>query len=457
MSQYIITLADTSRSTLTRAIRENKIQVLDHGQRRTAEGGYTVDAIVSDEELKGLESAGYKIVKRFDLDGIDQDRRREVGQGNRYEGAPISLTAGAQSTTYLNVNEVESALSVAANAPFSEFVQLIKLPYPTWEGRICHAVRVGTSEHEDRPGLCLIGGVHANEWGSSDILINFIELLEKAYVNNTAINIGPLTFSQSDVRTIVDTLEILVFPQVNPDGRHYSMKHERRYPQFRKNRRTQAPNSDEEPGVDINRNFEFLWDFPSHFSPDAVVNSSTSPNERTYIGPAAFSEPETRNVKWILDNFHSIQFFVDIHSYSEAILYSWGDDDNQSTKPQMNFLNPQFDQARGVEDTGYKEFIKADDLALSRDLANCLHDAIQAIRGKDYDVSPAFGFAPSSGTSNDYCYSRHIVGDDGNKIISHVIEWGKEHCPRYSEMKKIINEVTAGLLALCLRIATSSA
>jgi hypothetical protein len=87
MSKYIVTLADTSRSTLSRAIREHKIQILDHGQRRTAEGGYTVDAIVSDEELKGLEAAGYKIVKRFDLGGTDKDRRGEVGQGNRYERA----------------------------------------------------------------------------------------------------------------------------------------------------------------------------------------------------------------------------------------------------------------------------------------------------------------------------------------------------------------------------------
>jgi len=209
--------------------------------------------------------------------------------------------------------------------------------------------------------------------------------------------------------------------------------------------------------VDINRNFDFLWDFPSHFSPEALVASSTAPNERTYTGPAAFSEPETRNVKWILDNFHTIQFFVDIHSYGECILHSWGDDDNQSTRPQMNFLNPQFNRVRGLESRRYKEFIVANDLSLSRQLANCVHDAIQAVRGKDYAVQTAFRFAPSSGASDDYCYSRHIVGNNGKKkIISHVIEWGDEFCPRYSGMKKIIKEVTAGLLALCLRIATSS-
>ena len=457
MAKHIITLAETSRSTLTRALRENKIQILDHGQRWTAEGGYTVDAVVGDEELRGLEAAGCKILKRFDLGVTDKDRWGDVGQGNRFEGAPTGLRARAPSATYLNVDEVESALSVAANAPFSQFVQLITLPHPTWEGRTCHAVRIGTSEQENRPGLCLIGGVHANEWGSSDILINFIDLLENAYADNTGIDIGPRTFTPSDIRTIVDTLEILVFPQVNPDGRHYCMKHEPQDPQFRKNRRTQAPNSEAEPGVDINRNFDFLWNFPSHFSPEAFVDSSTTPNGRTYIGPAAFSEPESKNVKWILDNFHTIRFFVDLHSYGECILHSWGDDDHQSTEQEMNFLNAEFNDVRGLRSRRYKEFFAADDLRLSRKLAKCIQEAIQDVSGKVYTVQSSFRFSPSSGASDDYCYSRPIVGNNEHRIISHVIEWGEvEPCPSYNKMKKIIKEVTAGLLALSLRIATPS-
>jgi len=354
---------------------------------------------------------------------------------------------------YLNVDEVESALSAAAAAPFSDFVQLITLPHLTWEGRTCHAVRIGTNEQEDRPGLYLLGGVHANEWGSSDILVHFIEQIEQAYVNETGITIGPLTFAPSDIRTIVDTLEILVFPQVNPDGRNFSMKHDA---EWRKNRRTQPPNSPSTPGVDINRNFDFLWDFPLHFNADVYVDSSTIPSQPTYRGPSPFSEPESQNVKWILDNFQSIEFFVDLHNYGEAILHSWGDDEGQTTNPQMSFLNQQFDGARGIEgDDNYKEFIAANDLSSSRNLANRVRDAIRTVGGRDYDIYSAFRFAPTSGTSDDYCYSRHIVDNNGKKIISQVIEWGRDPWPTYRQMKKIIKEVTAGLLTLCLRMSTS--
>src|SRR6202011_3185707 len=41
-----------------------------------------------------------------------------------------------------------------------------------------------------------------------------------------------------------------------------------------------------------------------------------------------FSEPETQNVKWLLDTNPRTRWFIDIRSYSEDILYNWGDDDN---------------------------------------------------------------------------------------------------------------------------------
>ena len=37
-----------------------------------------------------------------------------------------------------------------------------------------------------------------------------------------------------------------------------------------------------------------------------------------------------------------------MHSFSELILYPWGDDDNQSTEPTQNFRNPAFDRRRGL-------------------------------------------------------------------------------------------------------------
>ena len=359
---------------------------------------------------------------------------------------------------YLNVTEVESALATAAAGPYAGFTQLITLPNPTWEGRTCHAIKIANGGGARRPGVYFLGGVHSREWGSADILINFIEQLEQAYQSGTGLTFGPRSFSAADIAGIVDTLDIIVFPQANPDGRNYSMTVDANW---RKNRRTAAPNSAGCPGVDVNRNYDFLWDFPHYFSPSAPIVDSTDPcdspqpDNGTYHGPAAFSEPESQNAKWIFDNFGNIGFFMDLHSYSQDILYSWGDDEDQSTDPAMNFLNPAYDGQRGVAGDAYKEYIPSNDLAASQALAGVFHDAVQAVRGTNYTVKSAFNLYPTAGTSDDYAYSRHFTDPAKSKIISYTLEWGTEFQPPYAEMQNIITEITCGLVAFCLDVRKS--
>jgi hypothetical protein len=249
---------------------------------------------------------------------------------------------------YLNITEVESALNVATSAPYTGFTQLVTLPNLTWEGRQCHAIKIASGSGPSRPAVYLLGGIHSREWGSADILIKFVEQLEQAYHTNTGLTFGTRSFSAADIQTIVGTLDIIVFPQANPDGRNYSMNTEALW---RKNRRTAAPNSGSGAcvGVDVNRNYDFLWNFPQTFSTAAGIEDSTNPCDyQLYDGPSAFSEPESRNAKWVFDNFENVAFFVDLHSFGEDLLYSWGDDEDQSSDPTMNFRNPAWDGQRGV-------------------------------------------------------------------------------------------------------------
>ncbi len=360
---------------------------------------------------------------------------------------------------YLNVDEVESALSVAASAPFTAFTQLITLPELTWEGRQCHTIKIANGGGPGRPGVYFLGGVHAREWGSSDILINFVEQLEQAYLAGTGLAFGPKSFSPTDIQTIVNTLDVVVFPQANPDGRNYSMTVDA---MWRKNRRTAAPNTNSGScvGVDINRNYDFLWDFPTYYDPTAPIVDSTNPCDyQLYNGPSAFSEPESRNAKSIFDTFPNIRFFIDLHSYSEDILYSWGDDDDQTTDPNMNFQNPTYNGLRGITDgsglpnpDAYKEYIPSCDLSSAINLANTFRDGIQAVRGTTYTVKSSVDLYPTAGTSDDYAYSRNFVDSSKQKVLAYVLEWGTEFQPPYSEMQNIIQEITAGLLDFCLGI-----
>jgi carboxypeptidase T len=349
---------------------------------------------------------------------------------------------------------VESALQNAANL-YPEFVQRFSLPNKTWENRTCHAVKIGSGSGSERIGVYFVGGVHAREWVCPDTLVYFVEQLAQAYQASTGITLGSKSFAAAQIQDIVDKLDIFVFPQVNPDGRHYSMTSDI---WWRKNRRAAPPGNPGCPGVDINRNYDFLWYYPNHFDPTAPVANSTSPCNDVYIGPATASEPETKNVVWVMDNFPNIRFFVDVHSYSELILYNWGDDENQTTNPNMNFQDSAYNSKRGITgDTAYKEYIHTDDQVLTIGLANRMRDAIQAVRGRTYAVQQSVGLYPTAGTSTDYTFGRCFVNPSKKKVHSYVIECGTTFWPSDTERPKIIKDVTAGLLEFCLGILKSYA
>jgi len=78
----------------------------------------------------------------------------------------------------------------------------------------------------------------------------------------------------------------------------------------RKNRRD-SPGSPCDGG-DLNRNLDFMWGVTQG-------QTSCSPCSDVYCGPSASTEPETRNIKHLLDT-HDIDTFADVHSFSELIL-----------------------------------------------------------------------------------------------------------------------------------------
>ncbi len=401
-----------------------------------------------------METKGYRVRRNHDADESGKTRQQEVGRQNRYTktfesktNPPASEIGGG---SYLNTDEVEFALEQAAS-PNTDFTEIITLPNPTWEGRQSHDIKMGKGSEPNRTGVYFLGGVHAREWGSSDILVNFIEKVSQAYRTNAGLNFGGKSFTSSQIQDIINGLDIFIFPQANPDGRYQSMTSDA---MWRKNRRPASLDHPDCIGVDINRNYNFLWNYPKYFRPDAAVQSSTDPCDyQVYIGPSAASEPETKNVIWIQDNNPGIRFFIDIHSYGEDILCNWGDSKNQTTDPNMNFRNPGYDGKRGVYP--YKEFIPPADKSTGFSLAQSMASAIQAVRGRTYTVEQEYSLYPTSGTSEDYSFSRYFVDNNNGKIVSYTIEWGSPDNPTpfhpsYSEMYNIIQEITASLIQFCI-------
>jgi murein tripeptide amidase MpaA len=358
----------------------------------------------------------------------------------------------------MNTTEVESALVYFENT-YRDLCRRIELPHKTYEKRSCYALQIGKDHDRRKPAILVIGGVHAREWGGPDIVVNFAGDLLRAYSRGKGLRYKKKTFPASDIKTIVETRTVVVFPCVNPDGVEYSHTKEHLW---RKNRnRANSGDREEKIGVDINRNYDFLWDFKKYFHPSVCKDgdpASADPEEETYHGPHPFSEPETCNVKWLMDNFE-FSLFLDLHSFDGDVLYSWGDDEDQSIDPAQNFANPAYDKKRGRGNDSYREYIGLADYTIATSIALQVSEAMKAARDRPYRPKQAFAMYPTCGTSDDYAFSRHMVEPHLAKTYGFTIEFnfGRDDddgkfliTANPKVLERTMTDVLPGLLAFCL-------
>jgi murein tripeptide amidase MpaA len=349
---------------------------------------------------------------------------------------------------YMNVAEIETAIEALAGA-YPTACQRLELPYLSHEGRRISALRIG--RQASQPAALLLGGLHAREWVPPELMIALSADLLEAQARHTGLRYGSRYFPAGDIDTLFTTVVIYIVPCANPDGRHFTQTSD---PMWRKNRNPAHGNGSSSCcGVDLNRNFPFLWDYTAKFAQDADVHTSDNPCDRqVYRGDAPASEPETRNVIHLLDSHPEIRWMVDVHSYVPAVYHVWGSDEPQTTDAAMSFTNPAFDAVRGRKgDTAYKEFIPASDLESVKVIAMAVAKAVHDVRGETYAVSPSFELYPTSGTSDDYAYSRHMSDGTKSKVLGFAVECGRNTFqPPWAEAENIIRDMSAGLVAFLL-------
>jgi hypothetical protein len=378
------------------------------------------------------EGAGFRhVVKR-------QSNGTPVGTGDRFSGGSVVPRGlGSQTasfTTLLNPNEVKSGLQGLVSA---YGIQTFETPYKTFEGRTIQGAKVGgTGTCNNAYKVYINGNIHARERGSMDNVLYFISDLLYANKNNVGLKYGSKTYTAAQVKTALSA-GIVFIPNSNPDGVAYDQSSNSCW---RKNRNT-ASGTGRSAGVDLNRNFDFLWDFTRQFSSSVQGSvASTSPSSETYHGTSAFSEPETKSIKWVFDTYPRVRWFVDLHSYAGDVLYSWGSDDNQSTSPYQNFRNNTYNGVRGVlgsssNGNAYREYTPQaennDNIAAAKRIAA----GLTAGGGSTYGAIQASDLYPTSGASDDYAYSRHFADTSKNLVHSYTIEFGfgnnAASCPFY--------------------------
>lgn len=147
----------------------------------------------------------------------------------------------------------------------------------------------------------------ARERGSPDNLLYFLSDLLYANKKKIGVTYGGRSYTYKDVKDAL-SVGIVFLPVVNPDGVNYDQV---TGSCWRKNRNPvdATPGNQATYGVDLNRNFDFLWDFPKKFHP-SIAAASTNPASQAYRGRSAFSEPETKNVKWVMDTFKRVRWYM---------------------------------------------------------------------------------------------------------------------------------------------------
>ena len=338
---------------------------------------------------------------------------------------------------YMEVDYMEN-WSQSLALLFPTLCSVLKGPNQTWEGRTVSAVHLTGGDQPGLPSILFTSGVHAAELGGPDSCIYFISRLIDAYVTKSPLTLGNKTFGADRIQAILNNLDIFVLPCANPDGRVYVQTNQ---DWWRKNRNPNVGMN--AVGVDINRNYDFLW--------SSGVGSSFIPSDDTYKGPSALSEPETRNIQWLLDS-SSADYFMDIHGPSGLLVYNWGDATDQSQDPNMSFLNPAWD---GKRIPPYEEYINSQDSVSVRQLADRIISSVNSVGNGGYYAEQSFmGLYPTTATSDDYAFSRHLANPNQHKTYSFTFEYGgDDFFPPYDTMRGIIDEVNAAMIELCDAVA----
>jgi murein tripeptide amidase MpaA len=311
---------------------------------------------------------------------------------------------------YRTVAQLDSLSGLLA-AWFPQFFTRLQLPETSVEGRPVYALRMRAGGGENRRGVLVVGGTHARELMNPDAIVELAVDLLVSYALNRNIVYGGRTWHANDIRIILETLDLWLLPCSNPDGRHYVMTVD---DLWRKNRRDNPGTPCD--GVDLNRNLDVLWSVTQG-------QTSCSPCSDVYVGASAFSEPETRNVKFLLDT-RRIDCFADVHSYSELILYPWGHAPTQTVDSTKRFTGLPSGTCATIGQPGYQEYMPPRDLMRFQTVGQRVVTAIAAVRGRNYTNQPSVALYPTTGTHSDYVYSRHIADSNLRKTYGYTFETG---------------------------------
>ena len=183
-------------------------------------------------------------------------------------------------------------------------------------------------EDDSEAEALFMANMHAREIITPEIIMYFMHYLVDNYGTN-----GYVTH-------LVNNREIWLIPTFNPDGHEYVFTGDiAAVPPWRQSdpiwwRKNMRDNNNNGvfdhsyDGVDLNRNFGYMWGYDNG-------GSSPYPSNPTYRGPEQFSEPESQAIQYFVQE-HDFIVSLCYHSYHPAWLYPWGYIDDYPPEPDIS-------------------------------------------------------------------------------------------------------------------------
>jgi carboxypeptidase T len=282
-------------------------------------------------------------------------------------------------SNYHNYAEMVAELNqiVADHGPIAQLQNI----GTTYQGRAIYALKISdnVATDENEPEVLYNAHQHARE----HLTVEMALYLANLYTNSYG--------SDSRITNIVNTREIWILPDVNPDGGEYDIA-TGSYRSWRKNRQ---PNSGSSAvGTDLNRNWSYNW--------GCCGGSSGSPSSETYRGPASFSAPETAAFRdFVLSRrvggVQQIKTNIDFHTYSELVLWPYGYT-TANTAPGLNADQERTFRMLGVAMANTNGYTPEQ----SSDLYITDGDSIDWMWGSQGIFAYTFEMYPSNGSSQGF-------------------------------------------------------
>ncbi|GGE05667.1 carboxypeptidase T [Marinithermofilum abyssi] len=284
----------------------------DFSAQQEQRGLYQVNGVNTKEERTKIHRAGIAI------DGVEKDHifvyatpgeiRKIEAMGFRAERRMSSMDFPSEDSGYHNYNEMVAEIDrVVSQHP--DIVQKFSIG-KSYEGRDLWAVKISDNVQSDEaePEVLFVAQHHAREHLTVEMALRTLHLFADHYG------------SDSRITRDVDSREIYIVFNLNPDGGEYDLKNDQ-YQMWRKNRQPNKKSLLASVGTDLNRNYGYKW--------GCCGGSSGNPSSDVYRGSAPFSAPETTAMRdfinsRVVDGKQQIKTAITFHTYSELILWPYG-------------------------------------------------------------------------------------------------------------------------------------